>query len=211
MQLARPRLRRVQVREVVCAAGVALHLDSVRAGRQDAVGEVVLSEELPRPVPRRGVHLPSAGVVELLVREPLDVCLDPRLERGQRCQAPLGLRTLEAALWAFATTGDFESGALAAVNLGGDADTTGAVYGQLAGAFYGARHIPQSWSTRVAMGMEITRVAERLHAFAERYASRVMPLDPEVPRRWQPADDGPMYEEQIEWRPTQDEMGGEQR
>ncbi|MCY7379484.1 MAG: ADP-ribosylglycohydrolase family protein, partial [Gemmatimonadaceae bacterium] len=45
--------------------------------------------------------------------------------------------SLEAALWAFSRTDDFRSGALAAVNLGDDADTTGAVYGQLAGAYYG--------------------------------------------------------------------------
>jgi ADP-ribosyl-[dinitrogen reductase] hydrolase len=31
-----------------------------------------------------------------------------------------------------------------AVNLGDDADTTGAVYGQLAGAFYGEKAIPES-------------------------------------------------------------------
>jgi ADP-ribosyl-[dinitrogen reductase] hydrolase len=40
----------------------------------------------------------------------------------------------EAALWAFATTDDFHSGALAAVNLGDDADTTGAIFVQIAGA-----------------------------------------------------------------------------
>ena len=45
--------------------------------------------------------------------------------------------TLEAALWAFYNHDDFESGALAVVNLGEDADTTGAIYGQLAGAYYG--------------------------------------------------------------------------
>ena len=55
----------------------------------------------------------------------------------------------EAALWAFATTGDFRSGALAAVNLGDDADTTGAIYGQLAGAFYGTEGIPVAWRERV--------------------------------------------------------------
>ncbi len=52
------------------------------------------------------------------------------------------VKSLEAALWAFHTTDSFESGALAAVNLGDDADTTGAVYGQLAGAFYGEDAIP---------------------------------------------------------------------
>src|SRR5690606_8969234 len=58
--------------------------------------------------------------------------------------------TLEAALWAFATSDDFDSGALAVVNLGEDADTTGAVYGQLAGAYYGAEGIGPRWRERVA-------------------------------------------------------------
>ena len=44
---------------------------------------------------------------------------------------------LEAALWALRTTRTFEEGLLAAVNLGDDADTTAAIYGQLAGARYG--------------------------------------------------------------------------
>lgn len=43
--------------------------------------------------------------------------------------------SLEAALWAFHKSGSFEEGALLAVNLGEDADTTGAIFGQLAGAF----------------------------------------------------------------------------
>ncbi|MFY9262447.1 MAG: ADP-ribosylglycohydrolase family protein [Arcanobacterium sp.] len=55
------------------------------------------------------------------------------------------LHTLEAALWCFANTEDFATGALAAVNLGGDTDTTAAVYGQLAGAYYGQAAIPEEW------------------------------------------------------------------
>ena len=50
--------------------------------------------------------------------------------------------TLEAALWAFHHTENFRNGALRVVNLGDDADTTGAVYGQLAGAYYGVEAIP---------------------------------------------------------------------
>ncbi|WP_246068481.1 ADP-ribosylglycohydrolase family protein [Microbulbifer harenosus] len=50
--------------------------------------------------------------------------------------------SLEAALWAFYNTDSFESGLIKAVNLGGDADTIGAIYGQLAGAFYGELGIP---------------------------------------------------------------------
>ena len=69
---------------------------------------------------------------------------------------------LEAALWAFWTTADFESGALAAVNLGDDADTTGAIYGQLAGAHYGLGGIPEPWLERIALRDGIAGLAEGL-------------------------------------------------
>ncbi len=69
---------------------------------------------------------------------------------------------LEAALWAFASTDSFEAGCLAAVNLGDDADTTAAVYGQLAGAFYGESAIPAGWRAKLARRPEIESMAERL-------------------------------------------------
>lgn len=53
--------------------------------------------------------------------------------------------TLEAALWAFYRSKDFRAGLLDAVNLADDADTVGAVYGQLAGAFYGETRLPINW------------------------------------------------------------------
>lgn len=61
------------------------------------------------------------------------------------------IHTLEAALWAFHGTDTFRAGALKVVNLGEDADTTGAVYGQLAGAYYGAAGIPAEWVAKLAM------------------------------------------------------------
>ncbi|NPV52394.1 MAG: ADP-ribosylglycohydrolase family protein [Firmicutes bacterium] len=51
------------------------------------------------------------------------------------------VESLEAVLWAFCSSDSFEEGCLLAVNLGNDADTTGAVYGQLVGAFYGEQNI----------------------------------------------------------------------
>jgi ADP-ribosyl-[dinitrogen reductase] hydrolase len=72
------------------------------------------------------------------------------------------VRSLEAALWAFAKSDGFEEGALLAVNLGNDADTTGAVYGQLAGAYYGVVGIPERWLEKLALRVEIERLAERL-------------------------------------------------
>lgn len=73
------------------------------------------------------------------------------------------VKTLEAALWAFYHTDNFESGALKAVNLGDDADTVGAVYGQIAGAYYGMSGIPQHWLTRVYRNLEIEVAAECLY------------------------------------------------
>ncbi len=53
--------------------------------------------------------------------------------------------TFEAALWAFHVTESFEEGMVLAVNLAGDADTVGAVFGQIAGAHYGIDAIPKQW------------------------------------------------------------------
>jgi ADP-ribosylglycohydrolase len=54
------------------------------------------------------------------------------------------VKSLEAALWAFHDADSFEEAVLKAVNLGDDADTTGAICGQLAGAFWGESQIPGS-------------------------------------------------------------------
>lgn len=54
----------------------------------------------------------------------------------------LAFDTLEAALYAFYHSDNFLGGLIIAVNLGDDTDTVGAVYGQIAGCFYGLRAIP---------------------------------------------------------------------
>lgn len=54
------------------------------------------------------------------------------------------VESLEAALWAFHDAKSFEEAVLKAVNLGDDADTTGAVCGQFAGAYWGETGIPYS-------------------------------------------------------------------
>jgi ADP-ribosyl-[dinitrogen reductase] hydrolase len=74
------------------------------------------------------------------------------------------VKSLEAALWAFYHSHSFEQGCLLAVNLGDDADTTGAVYGQLAGAFYGEQGIPESWRLKLAYRELIESLAEQLFA-----------------------------------------------
>lgn len=76
------------------------------------------------------------------------------------------VKSLEAALWAFYHGETFREGCLLAVNLGDDADTTGAVYGQLAGAFYGADAIPEGWKTCLALRELIERFADELASLA---------------------------------------------
>jgi ADP-ribosyl-[dinitrogen reductase] hydrolase len=76
--------------------------------------------------------------------------------------------TLEAALWAFFRTDSFEDAVITAANLGDDADTTAAVCGQIAGAYYGAAGIPPAWLERLAMIEEITALADRLAARQKR-------------------------------------------
>lgn len=75
---------------------------------------------------------------------------------------------LEAALWAFHHSRSFEEGVLLAVNLGDDADTTGAIYGQLAGAYYGLEGIPRKWREKIAMVDTIIKIAEQLYQFSVR-------------------------------------------
>jgi len=69
---------------------------------------------------------------------------------------------LEAALWAFARADDFAGAVLAAANLGEDADTTAAVCGQVAGAFYGEQGIPARWLEKLSMREEIAALADDL-------------------------------------------------
>lgn len=44
------------------------------------------------------------------------------------------------------------------------ADTTGAVYGQLAGAFYGAASLPEMWVSKLVLPDVLERVARQLLA-----------------------------------------------
>lgn len=74
--------------------------------------------------------------------------------------------SLEAVLWAFHRTDDFREGALKSVNLGNDADTTGAIYGQIAGAYYGVESIPAEWRQKLTMSAEITSMADSLYDLA---------------------------------------------
>lgn len=113
-----------------------------------------------------------AGKDELFVDHPLPehsvvaAILAGRSYLGKREEQIRGsgyvLESLEAALWCFETTDSFEDAVLKAVNLGDDADTTGAVCGQIAGAYYGLDAIPARWVETLMESERIVRTAEAL-------------------------------------------------
>lgn len=120
------------------------------------------------------LHLPSRASAELGGAEPFgpeiaEIAEGSFLRREPPEIAGTGyvVRSLEAALWAFARGRDFREGCLLAVNLGHDADTTGAIYGQLAGAYYGWEGIPEAWQARLARRALLLDFADRLHSASQ--------------------------------------------
>ncbi|MCF8178882.1 MAG: ADP-ribosylglycohydrolase family protein [Sulfuritalea sp.] len=73
------------------------------------------------------------------------------------------VESLEASLWCFLNADSFHAAVLLPTNLGRDADTTAAICGQLAGAFYGESGIPHEWRERLVMAGEIRALAEILY------------------------------------------------
>jgi ADP-ribosylglycohydrolase len=119
---------------------------------------------------------------------PLDPAIAAIAAGSWREKAPPEIRgsgwcvaSLEAALWAFGATDDFESGCLAAVNLGNDADTTAAVFGQIAGAVYGESGIPARWRERLWDGPAIGQLAADLWQVAHGLPVVSMPITPAAP------------------------------
>ena len=82
-------------------------------------------------------------------------------QRGEIDNSGWSVSTLEAALWAFNTTETFEDGMIAAVNLGGDSDSIGAVLGQIAGSYYGFNAIPERWVKAVKVWREVDCMIDR--------------------------------------------------
>jgi len=93
------------------------------------------------------------------------------------CGSGYVVQSLEAALWAFACTDCFADAILMAANLGDDADTTAAVCGQVAGAYYGEPGIPSRWLDRLALRSEITRLADQLGMKSGKCGPTALPAD----------------------------------
>lgn len=72
------------------------------------------------------------------------------------------LDTMGAAFWSLLQTDSFEEALVTAVGLGDDTDTTGAVTGALAGAYYGIEAIPVRWREQVQYADELSSLARQL-------------------------------------------------
>jgi ADP-ribosylglycohydrolase len=97
------------------------------------------------------------GLEELTARKPLHPLIHEVAQGSFRQKQPPAIQgsgwvvqSLEASLWAFHAAENFEEAVLQAVNLGHDADTSGAICGQLAGAYWGESGIPKQLRSDLA-------------------------------------------------------------
>lgn len=72
------------------------------------------------------------------------------------------VESLISALWCFYHADNFKEAVLLATNIGNDADTTAAICGQIAGAFYGLNGIPQNWRESISLSDDIHTLGEAL-------------------------------------------------
>ena len=136
-------------------------------GRPEIMHEVSDLTHFSKTV--RGVCDRFAGVLdEHLAGTRTKTGPGPELKRESVNNSGWAVSTLQAALWAFNTTETFEDGLIAAVNLGGDADSIGAVYGQVAGAYYGFDAIPERWVKAVKMWEAVDALSEKFLKAIER-------------------------------------------
>jgi ADP-ribosylglycohydrolase len=123
---------------------------------QDASKEELLSDRYT-PVEGFWDRKPLCAEIDEIARGSFK-----RKEPPEICGSGYVVQSLEAALWAFYRSSTFEEGCLVAANLGNDADTTGAIFGQLAGAYYGIAGIPNEWRECIAYADLIFKLAEGL-------------------------------------------------
>jgi ADP-ribosylglycohydrolase len=127
----------------------------------EAKKEVLLSERYT-PVEGLWTRLPLCPEIDEIARGSFKIKDPPEIIGNGYV-----VNCLEAALWAFHRSSCFEEGCLMAVNLGYDADTTGAIYGQIAGAYYGVDDIPKSWLDKLSQRELITNYATMLYDYSQ--------------------------------------------
>ena len=118
-----------------------------------------------------------------------EITLYSRILKNQIYRYPKGfissrayvVDTLEAALWSFLTTDNFQDAVLTAVNLGDDTDTVGALTGSLAGIQYGLKSIPEKWVTTLKRGRYLVKLCDQF-AETEIDTTDIAPESTSIPR-----------------------------
>lgn len=131
-----------------CAIANELIAGLIRLGGRDAALDTAMEEcrDAPGHIRKRISLAPGKARTEL---KPTGYVLD----------------TLDCALWSLMNSDSLEECVIEAINLGGDADTTGAVAGAFAGAFYGESQIPARW-------LDVLFERERIASLADKIAAR---------------------------------------
>lgn len=103
---------------------------------------------------------------ELLCQQHAEFCYTPYPGKA----SAYIVDTLQTVFHYFFSTDSFESCVIATVNQGADADTTGALVGMLAGAYYGIEAIPQRWLTKLdpQVSLKITQQTQALLRLSEK-------------------------------------------
>lgn len=105
-----------------------------------------------------------AGLIWSLIHEPdlkkstLHNLIEPDIPRAEVKSSGYVQDTYKAAIWSITNTTTFKDALLLAVNLADDADTVGAVTGQIAGAIYGFEEIPEEWIQQLAWKDELHKI-----------------------------------------------------
>ncbi len=107
-----------------------------------------------------------AGVLDELLATGATTAVSRYVTREECDNSGWCVSTVESALWALNATSTFEDALVAAVNLGGDADSIGAVCGQFAGAKYGFSAIPERWLAAI-------KDREKIDALFARFLARI--------------------------------------
>jgi ADP-ribosyl-[dinitrogen reductase] hydrolase len=124
-------------------------------GFADILADAIAGKPREAVLRRRGVQMPNSDLV-------VTVGTRAGLQRSEVSGANNALTSLEAAMWCVGTTETFKEAVLAAANLGGDAGSTAALAGQLAGALYGACAIPGHWLEQLAWREKIAEMTDEL-------------------------------------------------
>lgn len=100
----------------------------------------------------------NSGIMDLVARGKEDLKLNP---------TGYCMHTLEVAIRGFYKYNNFIDGLMYVISLGEDTDTVGAVYGQIAGAYYGLSGIPDYYKENVFWYDDIIELGNKLVDLSE--------------------------------------------